>query len=118
MSFQYSRVSEDCESIGVIHFVPDHQNQRFQECCLCALNNCIGQEAFTREHFKSVRDKDHTWGMEEIRTLVGQDPRYTYIEFGANMNWVEVFQIYPGFLGYVVNQNGAHWVAIKYDRDE
>ena len=86
-------------------------------CCLYALNNVVGERAFEATQFVSVRGKAGWWGDAELEGVLLESDAYARVGFDrvavGRQAQFELLTTTPGFLGFVVKRNEAHWVALR-----
>ena len=86
-------------------------------CCLHALNNVVGERAFEAAQFLAVRGKAGWWGDAELEGVLRESSAYERVGFDrvavGRRSLFELLATAPGFLGFVVKRNEAHWVALR-----
>lgn len=100
---------------------PFHEKQNGgAQCALHALNNVVGSATFRADLLAAVdvNHKTEWWGDATITAALAAHPDYEEYEIGREelKTYRAVFDRFaewPTFLGYVLNRQGVHWVALR-----
>ena len=99
----------------------DRQQGGDGTCALRALNNVVGRSVFGIPEVVNVRHRPNWWGDAEIEAVLTAHAEFDLIDhtraqYEDDAEFASVTRIYsdwPTFLGFVVNLNASHWVAVR-----